>query len=61
MYSPHPYTPLVNARIDDLRRSMSASRGRHSSATSHPEPGARKPRLSASTSSIRVLVARFAH
>jgi hypothetical protein len=61
MYSPHLYSPLVNARIDDLRRSVAACRGRHSSAPSHPDPGARKPRLGASTSSIRVLVARFAH
>ena len=58
MYSPHLYSSLVNARIDELHRSMAASRGRRSAATSHVDRRARQPRPGAPTNSIRT---RFAH
>jgi hypothetical protein len=61
MYSPHLYSSLANARIDDLHRSMAASRVRRSSATNHSERGPSEPRLGARTASIWALVARFAH
>ena len=61
MYSPHLYSSLIDARIDDLRRSMAASRGGYSSARSHSDRGRRQPRVDVRTNSIRALIARFAH
>ena len=61
MYSSHLCSSLVNARIDDLHRSMAASRGRRLSEMSHVDRGACQPRPGAPTNSIRALVTRFAH
>jgi hypothetical protein len=61
MYSPHLCSSLVNVRIDDLHRSMAASRGRRSYATTRSDRGAHQPRPGAPTNSIRALVTRFAH
>ena len=61
MYSPHLYTPLVNARIDDLHRSMAASRGRSSYSTRRSDRSARQPHPGLRPNSIRALVTRFAH
>jgi hypothetical protein len=61
MYSPHLYNPLVNARMDELHRSMAASRGRSSYATRCSGRSARQPRAGLLTNSIRALVTRFAH
>ena len=56
MYSPNLHRSLVNTHIDDLRRSVAASRGRRSGMESR---AARKPRRDAL--GIRGLVPRFAH
>jgi hypothetical protein len=61
---PHQLTnSLVNARIDDLRRSMAASRGghRHRFAASYSDSGPRRPRRGTPRISIRALTVRFAH
>jgi hypothetical protein len=51
----------MNARVDELRRSMAASRGGHPMPAGHAEHGAHRPRPSAASNSIRAAVARFAH
>jgi hypothetical protein len=59
---PHQLTnSLVNARIDDLRRSMAASRGGHRFAASHSDSRPRRPHRGTRSISIRALTARFAH
>jgi hypothetical protein len=60
MYNPRLHSSLVNAHIDDLRRSMAASRGRRSSVAGRPGRGLRQTRRSGANDGVRALVARFA-
>ena len=57
MSTPSLHSSLVDTRIDDLRRTMAASRGRDPRAGSRSDRGRRHP---AATNVIRAWVARLA-
>jgi hypothetical protein len=57
MYSPYLHQSLADARADDLRRAMAASRDRRSLVGSRSD---RRRHQSAPTNAIRALVARLA-
>jgi hypothetical protein len=57
MYTLDLHSSLIDARVDDLRRTMAASRGRRSRADSRFGRGRRQP---VPASAIRAMVARLA-
>jgi hypothetical protein len=61
MSSPFPYRSLVSGHIDDLRRSVAASRPHRSRVASDCPRRGGEARRDASINSIRPLTARFAH